>query len=74
MRLRYDVVQCYVFRHAYGGGTEFLQLRRAPGEYLAGTWQTIYGRGSLAHDSGHCSYLRGTGLPRTSCPRCLRSV
>ena len=26
-----------------GGGTEFLQLRRAPGEYLAGTWQTIYG-------------------------------
>ena len=44
MKPRYDMIQCYVVRRAYDGGHEFMQLRRAPGDFMGGTWQTIYGR------------------------------
>jgi dATP pyrophosphohydrolase len=43
MRPRYDMIQCYVYRHGYGQVAEFLQLHRAPGDFMGGTWQTIYG-------------------------------
>ena len=45
MRVRHDMVCCYVVRPGPGGGSdfEFLQVRRASGDYMGGTWQTIYG-------------------------------
>ncbi len=42
MRLRYDMIQLYVLRPE-GATYEFLQLRRAAGDYMGGTWQSIYG-------------------------------
>lgn len=44
MNVRYDMVACYVVRPGPAGGAhEFLQLRRAPGEYMAGAWATVRG-------------------------------
>lgn len=44
MKLRYDMVNCYVVRPAAsGGGHEALQLRRAPGEPLGGAWSVVRG-------------------------------
>ena len=43
VKVRYDMVQCHVVRRAYAGGHEFLQLRRAAGDFMGGTWQNIYG-------------------------------
>ena len=43
MQRRYDFVQCHVVRIG-PAGPEFLQLRRAPGEFMAGTWQLINGK------------------------------
>jgi dATP pyrophosphohydrolase len=43
MNLRHHYVQCHVLRAA-PGTHEFLQLRRAPGEFMAGTWQIVNGR------------------------------
>lgn len=43
MKLRYDMVQCYVVRRGYGGGHELLQVRRTAGDFLGGTWQSVYG-------------------------------
>ena len=43
MNVRYDKIQCHVVRRAYSGGHEFLQLRRAAGDFMGGTWQNIYG-------------------------------
>ena len=44
MNIRYDMVCCFVIRpEAAGGGWEFLQLRRSRGDFLGGTWQTVYG-------------------------------
>ena len=44
MNLRYDMVNCYVARPGgEGGGHELLQLRRAPGEKLAGAWAVVRG-------------------------------
>ncbi len=43
MKVRYDMVQCYVVREAAGGGHEFLQLRRVPSDFMGGTWQNVYG-------------------------------
>lgn len=45
MRVRYDMVACFVVRPgADGGEPEFLQLRRAPGKYLSGAWSTVRGK------------------------------
>ncbi|HEX4056149.1 MAG TPA: NUDIX domain-containing protein [Tepidisphaeraceae bacterium] len=44
MKIRYDMVSCYVTRPAAEGtGHEFLQLRRSKDDYMGGTWQAIYG-------------------------------
>lgn len=42
MKARYDMVQCYVVRQT-PTGFDFLQLRRAAGDFMGGTWQSIYG-------------------------------
>ena len=45
MKVRYDMVACFVVRpSADGSSHEFLQLRRAPGEFMAGAWSTVRGR------------------------------
>lgn len=45
MRPRYDSVCCYVVRpDAEGALRELLQLRRAPGEFMGGSWSTVRGR------------------------------
>ena len=44
MNVRYDMVACYVVRlTADGAGHEFLLLRRAPGEFMAGAWAVVRG-------------------------------
>ncbi|MGA3066002.1 MAG: NUDIX domain-containing protein [Tepidisphaeraceae bacterium] len=44
MKIRYDMVCCFVIRPGESGrGWEFLQLRRSADDFLGGTWQTIYG-------------------------------
>ena len=49
MKLRYDMVNCYVVRPGESPGThELLQLRRAPGEALAGAWSVV--RGGIEKD------------------------
>jgi dihydroneopterin triphosphate diphosphatase len=49
MKLRYDMVNCYVVRPGELPRThELLQLRRAPGEVLAGAWSVI--RGGIEKD------------------------
>jgi dATP pyrophosphohydrolase len=42
MRVRYDMVCCYVVRPT-GAGHELLQLRRAAGEFMAGAWGIVRG-------------------------------
>jgi dATP pyrophosphohydrolase len=42
MNVRHDHVTVFVIRPT-SGGHEFLQLRRSPGDYLGGTWQTVRG-------------------------------
>ena len=49
MEARYDRIQCYVIRLG-GEGHEFLQLRRTAGDFMGGTWQSIYG-GILAGET-----------------------
>ena len=45
MTPRYDMVCCFVVRpDAEGGLGELLQLRRAPGEFMAGSWSVVRGR------------------------------
>ena len=45
MNVRYDMVTCFVVRpDASGGLGEFLQLRRAKGEFLEGVWGPVHGR------------------------------
>ncbi|MDB5292202.1 MAG: hydrolase [Phycisphaerales bacterium] len=45
MKVRYDMACCYVVRPGLEKGqAEFLQLRRSPGESLAGAWSTVRGR------------------------------
>jgi 8-oxo-dGTP pyrophosphatase MutT (NUDIX family) len=44
MKIRYDMVSCYVARPtADCAGHEFLQMRRSKDDYMGGTWQAIYG-------------------------------
>jgi dATP pyrophosphohydrolase len=48
VNVRYDMVACYVVRPAAdGAGHEFLLLRRAAGEYMAGAWAVV--RGTREH-------------------------
>jgi len=42
MRVRSDLITCYAVRAA-GASHEFLQLRRAIGDFMGGTWQAISG-------------------------------
>jgi dATP pyrophosphohydrolase len=45
MRVRHDMVACFVVRPDDNGSlSEFLQLRRSPGETLAGAWSTVRGK------------------------------
>jgi dATP pyrophosphohydrolase len=45
MNVRYDMITCYVVRPTEAGGpAEFLQLRRAKGEFLEGVWGPVHGR------------------------------
>lgn len=45
MNLRYDMIDCYVVRQkASDDSWELLQLRRPPGAFMGGTWQTIHGK------------------------------
>jgi dATP pyrophosphohydrolase len=45
MTPRYDSACCYVVRpDADGGLGELLQLRRAPGQFMGGSWSTVRGR------------------------------
>ncbi len=45
MNTRFDMVACYIVRPDDSGQvSELLQLRRAPGEYLAGAWSTVRGK------------------------------
>jgi dihydroneopterin triphosphate diphosphatase len=43
MNIRHDMIQCFAVRAA-GDSHEFLQLRRAAGDYMGGTWQTVFGQ------------------------------
>ncbi len=45
MKQRFDLMSCFVLRPGEGGAShELLQLRRAPGELLAGVWAPIHGK------------------------------
>jgi dihydroneopterin triphosphate diphosphatase len=45
MQVRYDMVSVFIVRpDATGRSQEFLQLRRAPDDFMGNTWQTISGR------------------------------
>jgi len=44
MRVRYDMVACFVVRKASTAQeAEFLQLRRVPGDHMGGAWSTVRG-------------------------------
>lgn len=44
MNVRYDMIACYVVRPtADGTGREFLLLRRAAGQFMAGAWAVVRG-------------------------------
>jgi dATP pyrophosphohydrolase len=66
MKLRHDLVTCYVARpDAQGNLRELLQLRRAPGEYLAGAWAPVRGRieaGETASQAALRELQEETGL------------
>jgi dATP pyrophosphohydrolase len=45
MKVRYDMVACFVVRWSEGGSLcEFLQMRRSPGKFLGGAWSTVRGK------------------------------
>ena len=45
MRVRYDMVACFVVRAGDAGGEhEFLQLRRAADDFMGGAWSTVRGK------------------------------
>jgi len=53
------MVQCFVVRPA-GESHEFLQMRRAAGDFMGGTWQTVYGT-SNAGETAWQAALRELG-------------
>lgn len=64
MKTRTDRVQCYVAR-CCGGSHQFLQMRRAQGDFLGGTWQSVYGRiekGETAWQAALRELAEETGL------------
>ena len=64
MNVRADLVAIYVVRPA-GDGYEVLQLRRAPGRYLAGEWTICSGHveaGETAVEAAKRELLEETGL------------
>lgn len=68
MKVRYDIVQCYVIRKAYGGGHEFLQLRRVPDDFMGGHWTTVSGgilEGETAWQAALRELKEETGLVPT---------
>lgn len=81
--LRTDIVEVYVFRRTPGpgsapapgsaarGNVEFLQLRRAAGAVLAGSWQPVMGHVEAGESAAACAlrelreetgYAPGAGL------------
>ena len=50
MNIRTDHVSVFVVRPA-GDSFEFLQLRRCPGDYLGGSWQTMRGTAEAGENS-----------------------
>jgi len=45
MKLRYDMIDCYVVRRpAPDASWQILQLHRPPGAFMGETWQTIHGK------------------------------
>lgn len=45
MNIRFDMVACFIVRPDESGHlSQLLQLRRAPGEYLAGAWSAVRGK------------------------------
>jgi dATP pyrophosphohydrolase len=59
MKVRHDMVACYVVRPGEGVGSshEFLQMRRSPGEFLAGAWSIVRGT-RVGDESGIAAVLR----------------
>ncbi|WP_428940864.1 NUDIX domain-containing protein [Fontivita pretiosa] len=58
MNVRHDMVSVFVIRPDESGGShEFLQLHRAAGDYLGGTWQLVRG-GVEPHESYVAAALR----------------
>lgn len=43
MNACYDRIQCFIVRPV-GNSHEFLQMRRAAGDFMGGSWQTVYGK------------------------------
>jgi dATP pyrophosphohydrolase len=44
MNIRHDMICCYVIRRDPSGSQwEFLQIKRRSGDFMGGTWQTVYG-------------------------------
>lgn len=44
MRVRHDMVACFVARPSETAGShELLQLRRSPGDFMGGAWSTVRG-------------------------------
>jgi dATP pyrophosphohydrolase len=66
MNVRFDMVACYVVRPGpLGTEHEVLQLRRSPGEFLAGAWSTVRGKmhpGETAWGAALRELLEETGV------------
>lgn len=64
MQARYDAIQCFVVR-GKPRDAEFLQVRRAPDDYMGDTWQQVYGcaePGELAWQAALRELREETGL------------
>ena len=58
MKIRYDMICCFVARPGEQEGThELLQLRRARDDYLGGAWSTVRGKVE-AGETGYGAALR----------------
>jgi dATP pyrophosphohydrolase len=65
MNTRYDMVYCFAVRAAGAEKHEILQLRRAPRDFMGGTWQTVVGRieaGEKAYHAAARELREETGL------------
>ena len=58
MKIRHDMVCCFVARPGERAGThELLQLRRAKGDYMGGAWSTVRGKVETG-ETGYGAALR----------------